>query len=343
MTTAFISGVAGDVLSPAEAAFFRSSRPAGLILFLRNCISHEQIRRLVGDVRDAVGADDFLVLIDQEGGRVQRLRPPLGRALPAANAYALLYGEDRDGAQEAAFLAARLLADDLIALGINTDCAPVLDVPVSGAHDIIGDRAYGREPLQIAALARSVADGCMAGGVLPVIKHIPGHGRATKDSHHDLPVVTEPRAVLSATDFAPFKALRDMPAAMTAHVVFTAIDDANPASTSRRVTEEVIRDEIGFDGLLMSDDLSMKALSGSLADRARAVLAAGSDVALHCNGVLAEMEEVASAVPMLSGEALRRYRAALGVLGRHDPYDSVKAETQLALALATGRRHAESV
>ncbi|MGE0022981.1 MAG: glycoside hydrolase family 3 N-terminal domain-containing protein, partial [Hyphomicrobium sp.] len=164
-----------------------------------------------------------------------------------------------------------------------------------------------------------------------------------KDSHHDLPVVTEPRALLSATDFAPFKALRDMPAAMTAHVVFTAIDDANPASTSRRVTDEVIRGEIGFDGLLMSDDLSMRALSGSLAERARAVLAAGSDIALHCNGVLSEMEQVASAAPPLTGDALRRFRAALAVLDRHDPYDSVKAETQLALALAAGRRHAESV
>lgn len=343
MTKAFISGVAGETLSPAEAAFFRAAQPAGLILFARNCTGHEQIRRLVGSVREAVGSDDFLVLIDQEGGRVQRLRPPLGRALPAADAYAALYADDPAVAQEAAFLAARLLADDLKDLGINTDCAPVLDVPVPGAHDVIGDRAYGREPLQVATLARAVAEGFIAGGVLPVIKHIPGHGRATKDSHHELPVVAEPHAVLSATDFAPFKALRDMPAAMTAHVVFTAIDDRQPASTSRRVTREVIRDEIGFDGLLMSDDLSMKALSGTLSERARAVLSAGSDVALHCNGVLDEMEQVAGAVPALSGEALRRFHAALSVLGREDPYDSVKAETQLALALGTGRRHAESV
>jgi beta-N-acetylhexosaminidase len=195
----------------------------------------------------------------------------------------------------------------------------------------------------VAALARAVAEGFMAGGVLPVIKHIPGHGRATKDSHHELPVVTETRAVLSATDFAPFKALADMPAAMTAHVVFTAIDDAQPASTSERVTREVIRGEIGFDGLLMSDDLSMKALSGTFAERTRGVLAAGSDLALHCNGVLSEMEEVASAVPALAGEALRRFHAALAVLERREPYDSAKAETQLALALGTGRRHTESV
>lgn len=344
MAYAFISGVAGETLSPAEAAFLRSAPPAGLILFARNCTGHEQIRRLVADVREAAGAgDDFLVLIDQEGGRVQRLRPPLGRALPPANAYAQLYAEDPALAREAAFLAARLLADDLKALGINTDCAPVLDVPIPGAHDIIGDRAYGSEPRQVAALGRAVAEGFMAGGVLPVVKHIPGHGRATKDSHHELPVVTEPHAVLSATDFAPFKALADMPAAMTAHVVFTAIDEAQPASTSRRVTRDVIREEIGFDGLLMSDDLSMKALTGTLGARAKAVLAAGSDLALHCNGVLSEMEEVAAAVPVLAGDALRRFRAALAVLARREPYDSVKAETQLALAIGTGRRHAESV
>ena len=343
MTKAFIAGVAGETLSPAEASFFRSAAPAGLILFARNCVSHEQIRRLVGDVRDAVGGDEILVLIDQEGGRVQRLRPPLGRALPAAQAYAMLFAEDATLAREAAFNAARLVADDLISLGINTDCAPVLDLPVPGSHDIIGDRAYGTEVAQVAMLARAVAEGFMAGGVLPVIKHIPGHGRATADSHLELPVVTEPHAVLSATDFAPFKALRDMPAAMTAHVVYTAIDAARPASTSERVTRDVIRGEIGFDGLLMSDDLSMKALTGSFTERTQAVLSAGSDLALHCNGVLAEMEEVAGAAPALSGEALRRFHAALAVLERRDPYDSVKAETQLALALGAGRRHTESV
>lgn len=343
MASAFITGIAGEVLSPAEAAFLRSAAPAGLILFSRNCVSHEQIRRLIGDVREAVGGGDLLVLIDQEGGRVQRLRPPLGRALPAAQAYADLYAEDPEVAREAAFHAARLLADDLKALGINTDCAPVLDVPVPGAHDVIGDRAYGAEPQQVIALARAVAEGFMAGGVLPVIKHIPGHGRATQDSHHALPVVTEAHGVLSATDFAPFTALADMPAAMTAHVVFSAIDPSEPASTSRRVTQEIIRGEIGFDGLLMSDDLSMKALSGTFAERARAVLAAGSDLVLHCNGGLAEMEEVAAAVPALSGDALRRFHAALAVLERREPYDSAKAETQLALALGTGRRHPESV
>jgi beta-N-acetylhexosaminidase len=343
MTNAFIIGVSGETLTDDEARFLGAAAPAGLILFARNCIDHDQIRRLVGDARAAVGHDEFLVLIDQEGGRVQRLRPPLGRALPAADAYAKLYAGDRAGATDAAFLAARLLADDLKSLGINTDCAPVLDVPVAGAHDVIGDRAYGREPVQVAALARAVAEGFMAGGVLPVIKHIPGHGRATKDSHYELPVVAEPHALLSETDFAPFKALSDMPAAMTAHVVFTALDGANPASTSRRVTQDIIRGEIGFDGLLMSDDLSMKALSGSFAERTKGVIEAGSDLALHCNGQMAEMEQIAAEVPALSGDALRRFRAAFAVCGRNDPYDSAKAEVLLAAVLGSGRRHAESV
>lgn len=343
MASAFLTGVSGATLTAAEAAFLRAVRPAGLILFARNCIDHAQIRRLIGDVREAVALDDFLVLIDQEGGRVQRLRPPLGRALPPAEAYARLYGDDAEGAREAAFLAARLLADDLRSLGINTDCAPVLDVPVPGAHDIIGDRAYGHSPGQVAALGRAVAEGFMAGGVLPVIKHIPGHGRATADSHHELPAVEAPHALLSATDFAPFKALSDMPAAMTAHVVFTAIDAEAPASTSARVTQDIIRGEIGFDGLLMSDDLSMKALSGSFAARTRAVIAAGSDVVLHCNGVLEEMEQIAAEVPALAGAALRRFQAAAAVTTRGVPYDSARAEALLARVIGTGGRPAESV
>ena len=344
MTLAFITGLSGETLTADEAGFLRSAAPAGVILFSRNCVGPEQIRRLVGDARDAAGqGDDLLVLIDQEGGRVQRLRPPLGRALPSADAYACLYGDDAEAATDAAFLAARLLAEDLRKLGINTNCAPVLDVPVAGAHDIIGDRAYGRAPGQVARLGRAVADGFMAGGVLPVIKHIPGHGRATADSHLALPAVDTPRDVLEATDFAPFKALADMPAAMTAHVVFTAVDPHAPASTSRRVTEEVIRGTIGFDGLLMSDDLCMKALTGPVGERASAVLAAGSDLALHCSGDLAEMEAVAAAVPALDGDALRRFRAALAVLGRSEPYDSGQAAAQLARVLGTGGRAPESV
>ena len=331
MAYAFISGVAGETLSPAEVAFLRSAPPAGLILFQRNCTSHEQIRRLIADVREAAGTgDDFLVLIDQEGGRVQRLRPPLGRVLPPAAAYAQLFAEDAGLAREAAFHAARLLADDLKALGINTDCAPELDVPVPGAHDIIGDRAYGQDPAQVGLLGRAVAEGFMAGGVLPVIKHIPGHGRATKDSHHDLPVVSEPHAVLAATDFAPFKALADMPAAMTAHVVFTAIDEAQPASTSRRVTRDVIRGEIGFDGLLMSDDTSMKALSGDFPEKAAAILAAGCDLVLHCNGVMEEMAGIASRTGPLCGRPLERAMRAQAVIGPVDDIEETMVRNEFA-------------
>ena len=331
---AFITGVAGEVLTREEAAFLRAERPIGFILFARNCTAHGQIQRLIADVREAVGLDDLLVLIDQEGGRVQRLRPPLGRALPAADAYARLYARDARYACDSARLAAQLVASDLRGLGINTDCAPVLDVPVEGAHSVIGDRAYGREPEQIAALGRAVAEGFMAGGCLPVIKHIPGHGRATKDSHFDLPVVTTSHRELSATDFAPFKALADVPAAMTAHVVFTDIDDKQPASTSLKVTRDVIRGEIGYDGLLMSDDVSMKALSGTLTERARAVIAAGSDVALHCNGVLEEMRAVAAGVPRMADAALARLERAQSVFRERQELDSLLAEARLTEALA---------
>jgi beta-N-acetylhexosaminidase len=343
MTTAFITGLSGEELSPAERSFLRHAAPSGLILFTRNCRDHAQIRRLVADAKEAIGAADILVLIDQEGGRVQRLRPPLGRALPPAAAYAARYADDRASACEWARLAARLVAEDLGALGINTCCAPVLDIPVEGAHAVIGDRAYGTTPDQIAVLGRSVAEGFLSGGMLPVIKHIPGHGRATKDSHFDLPVVTAEHAELSATDFAPFRALADMPAAMTAHVVFTTLDPGAPASTSERVTREIIRGEIGFDNLLMSDDLSMKALSGTLEERAEAVIRAGSDLALHCNGDLAEMEAVARSVPALEGRAAERFERAIRLLGRAEPLVVADAEACLAQALAIASRRTESV
>lgn len=343
MRTALIVGVAGTHLSRDEARFLKEAAPAGFILFGRNLESHDQIRGLISDVRAAIGADDVLILIDQEGGRVQRLRPPLGRALPPASAYGTFYARDRAAATAAAFAAARLLAADLLALGINTDCAPVLDVPVAGAHDIIGDRAYGRSVDQVAALAEAVARGFMAGGVVPVIKHIPGHGRATSDSHLALPVVTEPRAELMATDFAPFRALAGMPAAMTAHVVFRDIDAAAPASTSAVVTREIIRGAIGFDGLLMSDDLTMKALSGPMRQRAEAVVAAGSDLALHCNGDLNEMADAAAGAGNLDGRPKARFEAAVNVTQAMQPFDLAAAEAQLAQVLAIAAAGAESV
>lgn len=340
---AIIVGLSACELSSEEAQFLRTERPAGFILFSRNCRAHAQIRRLVDDVRDAVGTQDLLVLIDQEGGRVQRLRPPLGRALPPAQAYALLYEQQPQEARDAAFLAARLLAQDLLELGINTNCAPVADVPVPGAHDIIGNRAYGTEPGQVADLADAVAGGFMAGGVLPVVKHIPGHGRATADSHLDLPVVTTSRAELSATDFAAFRALRHLPAAMTAHVVFSDIDAAAPASTSVLVTRDVIRGEIGFDGLLMSDDLSMKALRGGFGERARAVISAGSDLALHCNGEMGEMRAAADGVPWLSAKAMDRFEAALAVMRRQETFDVDRALMALDTVLAVAAEQVESV
>lgn len=337
---ALITGLAGSALTADEQAFLATVRPAGIILFARNLDSHDQIRRLVDDARSAIGSDDVLVAIDQEGGRVQRLRPPLGRALPPAAAYAAFFRDVPDAAERAACLAARLLADDLNDLGIDMNCAPVLDLPVAGAHEIIGDRAYGRDVAEVVALGRAVAVGLMDGGVVPVIKHIPGHGRALADSHLSLPVVTTPADELERTDFATFRALCDLPAAMTAHVVYAAFDADAPASTSRTVTERVIRGAIGFDGLLMSDDLGMKALGGPMRDRAAAVIAAGSDLALHCSGMLAEMQQAAAGVPALAGASLRRFEAAMAVRSRRKDYDRGAAEGALADVLS---RHAASI
>jgi beta-N-acetylhexosaminidase len=343
MRSALITGVAATTLTPQETDFLRDTRPAGLILFARNLVDHAQIRALVSAFREAVGTDRLLVLIDQEGGRVQRLRPPLGRALPAAAAYGRLFARDPVQATAAAFAVARLLAEDLAAININTDCAPVLDLPVPGAHAVIGDRAYGKNIDQVVRLARAVAEGFMAGGVLPVVKHIPGHGRATKDSHLDLPIVTESRDELSATDFAPFKALNTMPAGMTAHIIYRDIDPDAPASTSPIVTRDIIRGEIGFDGLLMSDDLSMKALSGGIRQRAEAVITAGSDIVLHCNGDLREMRLAAAGVPALTGRSLQRFDAALSVFDARQPCDITAAEAHLARVLSAAADNAESV
>jgi beta-N-acetylhexosaminidase len=334
MRSALIVGLAGETLGPDERAFLRDCRPVGIILFARNCGAPDRIARLVGEARAAAAAEDMLVLIDQEGGRVRRLRPPHWRALPSAAAYATMQADDPLTARRAAWLSARLTARDLAAIGINSNCAPVLDLRIPGAHDIIGDRAYGATPAEVARLGRAVADGYVAGGIVPVIKHIPGHGRAEADSHLELPTVHTSRAALEATDFAPFRALRDMPAAMTAHVVYSAIDAHAPASTSPIVTSEIIRAHIGFEGLLMSDDLGMKALSGTFRDRAAAVIAAGSDVALHCSGNLEEMQAAAAGVPRLTGKALARYEACIAITRREAAFDVAEAEAALAGAIA---------
>lgn len=308
MTRAIILGCSGPRLTPAEAGFFAEAQPFGFILFRRNVEDPAQLAELVAALRACV-EHEAPVLIDQEGGRVQRLIPPHWTRYPPGAAY-LKASNDLAGAREAARLGARLMAHDLHAVGIDVDCLPVLDVPVPGAHDIIGDRAYAADPEQVAVLGRAAAEGLMAGGVLPVIKHIPGHGRALADSHHDLPVVNADRAHLEAWDFMPFKALSDMPIAMTAHVVYTALDPEQPATTSRIVLD-MVRDELGYQGLIVSDDLSMKALKGDLEQRARRALKAGCDVVLHCNGDMAEMQAVLAGSRPLKGKRRKRAEAAM--------------------------------
>ncbi|MEX0815546.1 MAG: beta-N-acetylhexosaminidase [Dongiaceae bacterium] len=315
---AVIFGCAGPTLDDAERRFFRAADPLGFILFKRNCAAPEQVRRLVGELRDAVGRADAPVLIDQEGGRVTRLGPPHWRTAPPAARFGLLAARDRDAAIEATRVNARLLAADLADLGITVDCAPVLDLRLPGAHDAIGDRAFHSDPEVVALLGRAMAEGLLAGGVIPVVKHMPGHGRAMVDSHAALPRVATSRSELEHTDFRPFRALNDLPWGMTAHVVFEAIDPARPTSTSPIVIGEVIRGHIGFDGLLVSDDVSMQALEGSLADRTRAALAAGCDVALHCNARIQEMEAVAAAAAPLSVRAVERLARGRERLGSPD-------------------------
>lgn len=328
---AFICGLAGTALTADERAFLTEQAPWGVILFARNLADAGQIRALASEVRERLGREDAPILIDQEGGRVQRVRPPLAERHPPAAAYAARYVADPAQAGRAARLGARLLAHELLGLGINVDCAPVLDLRFDGAHDIIGDRAFGAAPAQVAALGRAVCEGLLAGGVLPVVKHIPGHGRALADSHEELPRVAAPLAELERLDFAPFRSLNDMPVAMTAHVVYEAVDPDRPATLSRRVVGDVIRGAIGFDGLLLTDDLSMKALSGGFGDRTRASFEAGCDMALHCNGRLDEMGAVAAAAPPLAGAAARRADAALARLGRPEPF-----EPELGIAAVRG-------
>lgn len=332
---ALILSCAATELGLEERSFFRDIDPWGFILFKRNIDSPEQVTALTAALRATVGRADAPILIDQEGGRVQRMGPPHWPAYPPGRAFGRRGAEDALVARAVTWLGARLIAHDLRTVGITVDCLPVLDVPVSGSHDIIGDRSYGEDPRTVSIFGRAAAEGLLAGGVLPVIKHMPGHGRAVADSHEQLPVVEASREDLQAHDFPPFRALADMPLAMTAHVVYAAIDALNPATTSRRVMAEVVRGYIGYDGLVMSDDLSMNALSGGFRERAEAVFAAGCDVALHCNGRMDEMRPVADAAPALAGDALRRADAALGRL-RHtpEPFDPAEARARLEAELA---------
>lgn len=329
---AFIAGCAGPRLSRDERAFFRAAEPWGFILFARNVEDPAQVRTLVSDLREAAGWH-APVLIDQEGGRVQRLRPPHWPEYPPAEAFGALYLSDPAAGLEAARLNSRAIAADLFALGIDVDCLPVADLRHPDGHGIIGNRAYGTEPGAVSALARAAAVGLLEGGVLPVLKHLPGHGRAPVDSHEKLPVVTAARAVLEEADFAAFRALADLPLGMTAHVVYADIDAARPATTSPTVVGEVIRGAIGFSGLLMSDDLSMGALSGDLGTRGRDAIAAGCDMLLHCNGVMAEMEQVASVAPALAGAPAERASRATGLRRVPDPIDGAELRAEVAARL----------
>jgi beta-N-acetylhexosaminidase len=332
MTKAVIFGCSGPVLTPEERAFFAAERPWGFILFRRNVETPDQVRALVQALRESIDDTTAPVLIDQEGGRVQRLGPPHWPKYPTGRAYADHAANDPVVGQALARLGGRLMAADLARLGINVDCVPVLDVPQPGGHDVIGDRAYGDTVESVIRLGRAVAEGMIAGGVLPVIKHIPGHGRSTADSHHALPVVDATLEALEAVDFPPFEALSDMPMAMTAHVVYRAIDRNHPATTSKKAIR-LIRERLGFGGLIMSDDLSMKALSGSLADRTKASLRAGCDVVLHCNGVMTEMVEIAAAAGRLKGRAAARAEAALARIARRpEPLNETEARARFAAA-----------
>lgn len=326
---AFITGVSGLELSAAEREFIRGERPWGFILFKRNVETPDQVSALVEELRTCLGEADAPVLIDQEGGRVARLGPPHWPVYPPGAAFGALYDLDPALGLQAARLSSRLIAADLIDLGITVDCLPLADVPVAGANAVIGNRAYGTEPAKVAAIARAVTGGLEQGGVLPVLKHIPGHGRATADSHFRLPTIDTPREELERTDFAAFRPLADLPMAMTAHVVFSALDPAQPATTSATIIRQVIRGQIGFQGLLMSDDVSMNALAGSIAERTRAIVNAGCDMVLHCNGKLDEMRDVARETPELTGEALQRASRALASRKPPEPLDRRAARAEL--------------
>ncbi len=333
--TAAILGCSGPILTAEERTFFRRVKPWGFILFGRNVETPDQVRTLIIGLRDAVGRPDAPVLIDQEGGRVQRLGPPHWGRYPPGRAFGDLSGNDPLTRREITRLGARLMAHDLAALGINVDCVPVLDVPDPAGHEIIGDRAYGQTAEEVAMLGRAAAEGLIAGGVIPVIKHIPGHGRAMSDSHLELPVVDASFEDLQARDFAPFRVLSDMPMAMTAHVIYSAIDKRRPATTSKKVMRRVVRGAIGFDGLVMTDDLSMKALSGDFTDRSKASRAAGCDVVLHCNGSMTEMKAVVAGAGELKGKSAARAKAALARLAQlPEPFDAEEGRARFDAAFS---------
>ncbi len=327
---AAIFGCAGTELTDAEAVLFRSCRPTGLILFFRNCDNPQQIKGLINQFKELIEDDAGPVLIDQEGGRVQRLQPPTWRQAPAAAAIAALAARAGiDAALRAAWLNARLIADELQPLGFTVNCAPCLDLRFPDPNPAIGDRAYGGDPVLVSRFGRAVADGLLAGGILPVIKHMPGHGRARVDSHHDLPIVEATADVLRSADFMPFKALSELPLGMSAHLLYQEIDADNPGTLSAPIIEGIIRREIGFDGLLFTDDISMNALPGGVGTRAARAIDAGCDIVVHCNGEMSEMTDVADTVGSLSARAHARLTRALATLPAPAEFDPAAALAEL--------------
>lgn len=332
---AVILGCAGTVLSDDEKRFFAEADPFGFILFARNVESPQQLRALTADLRECVDRD-APILIDQEGGRVRRLRPPLWRDAPPMQPFGRWYQKNPPAAEAALRLNIHLMADELRQMGVTVNCAPVLDVPVEGAHDIIGDRAFSHKPKIVGHLGRTVCKAFLERGVYPVIKHIPGHGRSLEDSHIGLPVVTETLDALAETDFVPFVMLKDAPFAMTAHIVYSEIDNDRPATLSPIVINSVIRQQIGFDGLLMTDDLSMKALSGDFTELAQQSLAAGCDLTLHCNGEMAEMQAVVKGTGRLSDRGMMRWLEAQAQKKIPEGPLAADAEQQLEAMLKVG-------
>lgn len=331
--SAVIYGVKGTELTQDEIALFKRVNPYGYIIFARNIESPDQVKSLINSLRALSGRERLPVLIDQEGGRVARLKPPHWRKYPPAGAFAAIAATDQKKAERGVYYNARVMAEELYALGITVDCAPLADLPVKGSHDVIGDRAFGHDAQQVISLAKAQAEGLMDGGVVPVLKHIPGHGRACCDSHHELPIVSESLDVLKQTDFVPFKALAHLPMGMTAHVMYTSIDDKRMATVSPEAIR-LIREEIGFDGLLMSDDLSMKAMEGSFTQRAQDVINAGCDMILHCNGDMEEMLAVAEGVAPLEGRSLERAISAMEQVGAPKTFDIAEAKHLLDTMLS---------
>ncbi len=338
MTPAIFS-LSGLELTADERAFFADAQPAGYVLFGRNVEDREQLRALTDSLRELHGRDNLLVSIDQEGGRVARMKPPEWDAYPAPGVFAQLYHTAPASAIQAIRTNAQLLAFDLAEVGITVDYHPVLDTPVEGADNVIGDRALGNDPMQVAALGRATLDGLARGGVVGCIKHMPGHGRAMVDSHKHLPVVDASEAELE-TDMAPFARLADAPIAMTAHIRYTAWDAANPATQSAFVISEIIRKRIGFDGLLLSDDIDMQALEGTIPERSARAIAAGCDLVLNCWGKMDDMVGTAEVLPAMSDATRKRLDRAMADAGKasdQSPREELLAARDAFLALVEER------